>query len=682
MELDIIRILLIESNPIDHQLIFSLLKEADESDFLLEWAKDLKNGVDILERNNFDIVLLNLSLPDSDGMDAFTKINEKFPEIPIIILCGKQEKVLALNAIKHGAQDFLIKNVLTHVDLKKAITLSLDRFQIKKQMEANQQWLNFVFESVPTGIIIVNAKNLEIIDVNQSAISLIGLERKKIVGAHCHDFICIQEPKDCPLLHDKTKIANIESNLKFNNKPNIPILKNASIITLGNREFIVEAFFDISERIEAENKIQHKIQLETLVSEISCCAISMLDLKDFELKTMEIIVTSLKLNEASLYRIVDSTFQKEMEWAVPYDRFTNEITDKVMKNLIGWCENPETPFQFKYLIDDKTGFSLIATPIFVEKNLYGFIQMITQDFRTIWIDDDLNIFNTIASIIGEKIAKDHILSNLETLVKERTIQLTENVQKLNKEIIDRKNIETALELAKKTAEEANQSKSDFLANISHELRTPLNAIIGFSEILIDNTIGNLNEKEMEMIKIINESGNQLLLIVNNLIDLSKIEAGKMSLALNVINIQELIEKVINTIQGEQKEKNLRFFKEIDNKITYLYTDEYKLQQILHNHLDNAIKYSKQNGNFGLKIKKMDGNIIQFTIWDEGIGISKLDIPKLFQPFKKLANPLINNIGGTGLGLSYCRKTVELLGGKIWVESVEGKGSQFIFTLTN
>jgi GAF domain-containing protein len=228
-------------------------------------------------------------------------------------------------------------------------------------------------------------------------------------------------------------------------------------------------------------------------------------------------------------------------------------------------------------------------------------------------------------------------------------------------------------------EAANRHKSEFLANMSHELRTPLNAIIGFSEVLQEKLFGELNDKQSEYTDDILSSGRHLLSLINEILDLSKVEAGRMELELSKFDLPLAIENARTFVRERATKHGIGLDVTVDEGLGDFVGDERKIKQVLLNLLSNAVKFTPEGGRIGIEARLVDGSVV-ISVSDTGIGIAPEDQPKIFEEFRQVGTDYAHKTEGTGLGLTLAKKFVELHGGKIWVTSEVGKGSTFSFTL--
>src|SRR5262249_50362989 len=225
-------------------------------------------------------------------------------------------------------------------------------------------------------------------------------------------------------------------------------------------------------------------------------------------------------------------------------------------------------------------------------------------------------------------------------------------------------------------EVASQHKSEFLANMSHELRTPLNAIIGFSEVLSERMFGELNEKQEEYLKDIYASGTHLLSLINDILDLSKIEAGRMELELSDFDLPTALDSALMLVRERAGRRSIALHTNIDTRLGQIQADERKVRQVVLNLLSNAIKVNQGGGRIDVGAVPKDG-FVEVSISDTGVGIAPEDQEAAFEEFRQVGTA-DKKVEGTGLGLTLCRKFVELHGGKIWVKSQLGQGSTFTF----
>lgn len=290
---------------------------------------------------------------------------------------------------------------------------------------------------------------------------------------------------------------------------------------------------------------------------------------------------------------------------------------------------------------------------------------------------------------------------LEMRVQERTADLSISNANLKSEIAERRRAEQALRSALAELENSNHQlrdsisrandmaekarlantvKCDFLTNMSHELRTPLNAIIGFSELILDKQCGDLTPQQEEFLGDVVHSARDLFLLINDLLDLTNIEAGKLELRLSEVPLRELLPRSITIVKEKAHKHNIKLSYEEEQIPASIIADERKLKQIIYNLLANALKFTPDGGKVSLRSESADG-FVKISIEDSGIGIKDKDLQRIFDPFEQADSSLSRRFQGSGIGLSLTRNMVELHGGRIWAESEgEGKGTRFSFLM--
>jgi PAS domain S-box-containing protein len=311
--------------------------------------------------------------------------------------------------------------------------------------------------------------------------------------------------------------------------------------------------------------------------------------------------------------------------------------------------------------------SEMAAPLVVSGHVLGVVNVESPHLDA-FSDDDLRLLTTLAgqlALIFEKARLDAAVAKHTTLLEQRVQERTAELSAAN------------VELAR-----ASRMKDEFLAAMTHELRTPLTAVLGMSGALREQTYGPLNEKQLKSVQAIEESGQRLLELINNILDLSRLMADKVELQIEPVRAQEICQMSLQSIQRAAREKKLDMSLKVDDDAeTVIQADGRRLRQVLVNLLSNAVKFTPEGGAIGLEVvKDKQKPLVHLTVWDTGIGIAPEDIGRLFQPFGQLDTKLSRRYSGTGLGLTLVEWLVRLHGGHVTVESVVGQGSRFTVSL--
>jgi len=244
---------------------------------------------------------------------------------------------------------------------------------------------------------------------------------------------------------------------------------------------------------------------------------------------------------------------------------------------------------------------------------------------------------------------------------------------------EQKELENILFKAKKDAETANRAKNNFIMNMSHELRTPLNSVIGFSDLLMEGAFGPLNTRQSKYVNNILISGKNLMEIIDNLLDISRLETGEKNLNYEEVDIASLIGEVRMSLFSSASNKKIVVELKVDSSLGTVRADRTKLRQIIHNLISNAIKFTPEKGKVTVTASKKE-ELLEIKVSDNGIGLSNKDYEKIFMPFTQADSSTARGYGGTGLGLYIVKNFVDLHRGKIWVDSEIGKGSTFTFNI--
>lgn len=333
--------------------------------------------------------------------------------------------------------------------------------------------------------------------------------------------------------------------------------------------------------------------------------------------------------------------------------------------------------------DEKSGFmasSILCVPLIAKGRTIGAIE--TMNKRTgPFVDEDLRLLAMLANPAAAAIENARLYEQSQQEIRERLrIEVAlETERALLAQRVEERTADLTtsnLELAR-----AVRLKDEFLASMSHELRTPLNTILGMSEALQEGVYGDLNHKQISSLRHVEESGRHLLSLINDILDLSKVEAGKLEIDLEPVVVASVCQASLNFIKREAQKKRLQIHYEQDPSVGVIQADERRLKQILVNLLSNAVKFTPEGGNIGLEVcSHAAARSITFTVWDTGIGIAAADQERLFQPFVQLDSRLSRQYTGTGLGLSLVYRMAQLHQGSVKVESEVGQGSRFTVAL--
>ncbi|MFE8699529.1 ATP-binding protein [Cytobacillus sp. FJAT-54145] len=524
------------------------------------------------------------------------------------------------------------------------------------------------------------------------------------------------------------KVKNVMSSIQYGseNLPRIPVISHDEIGEISNAYNEMAAALEKHEANERKYKEEMEEQnwLKTKVAELSTLSQGLLDLHNLGQEYIQTIVPMVEGGYGVLYIKEEN---KEKEYLKKLSAFAeNKVGDleplsnmvEIGEGLVGQCAKdkkikflkdvPEDYIKIASGLGQTSPASIIIVPVQQEGEVIGVIEIASitafSPLHIKLLEQSVEQLGITIHRIQRQMQVRQLLEEAQTLNEElqsqsEELQLQqEELRTMNEELeaqykhseqktTDLQEAKTALEEKTRQVLLSSQYKSEFLANMSHELRTPLNSLLILAQILVENKEGNLTEKQTEYAQTIHSAGKDLLQLINDILDLSKIESGKAEVHIGETDIRDVLTFTEKQFSPLAEQKNLTFKIDISEAVPgVLYTDEQKVYQIIKNLLSNALKFTEK-GSVELEVttevtslNQGDEPYVRFRVIDSGIGISKDKQELIFEAFQQEDGTTSRKFGGTGLGLSICRELADLLGGYITVESMVGKGSIFTFYL--
>jgi signal transduction histidine kinase/ActR/RegA family two-component response regulator len=449
---------------------------------------------------------------------------------------------------------------------------------------------------------------------------------------------------------------------------------------------------EIAERQWAENELKQRAAQLTLLNDIGGQIAAVLDLDSVLERTARLVHERFGYHHVALFTMDQEQGELVMRARAGAltDVFPADHRIKFGKGMTGWVWQHRQ----KLLANDVRGEpryvnffpdliptqSELTVPIQVGSEIVGVFDVQSPQLDA-FDEDDVLVLETLADQIAVAIENARLYETVRQELTER--KQAEKALTVERALLAQRVAERTAELSAANAEleRAARLKDEFLANMSHELRTPLNTVLGMAEILNENVYGELNAEQQQTVSYIEESGRHLLALITDILDLAKIEAGKSELLIAPVAIDDVCQASLLFIKQTAQKKQIKVFSAFDNHVNVIQADERRLKQILVNLLSNAVKFTPEGGQVGLEVVGDETQgVVQFTIWDTGIGIAEVEMKQLFEPFVQIDSSLSRQHEGTGLGLSLVYRLTEMHGGSVAVESKVGEGSRFTVSL--
>lgn len=667
------KILVVEDSP-DHLELSILTLQRYFPQAVIKGVETGDNCLKELEKDTFSIVILDYFLPDMDGLAVLKKIKQKNYKIPVIFVTGRGDEQIAVQAMKDGAYDYVVKSFDYLEDIPNIIEKAYEKHCLNSKLEETEKRYRQIFENASDAIITVNLEE-KITSANKAACQmfnipeLAGLVIKDLISpASYQNYQQIQQT----ILNGENNNHSFDiecrklfSSETFIGSLSISLIENA--IALKEVQLFIR---DITDKINFQKLMIKNSKELSILNNIYRTINEALTIKETLNKILEILLNlfSVKtgviyLNEGNEYRlkvsagILDEEAVKKAEVFSADDVLINDPQPKIYHSEE---ENRETYLFNEIARSEKIKISFVL-PLSSKKGITAIIILGSCDSSS-FQKEELKIIENIKSqlVIAIENAylysqKEELASLLEEKVKERTRQL---------------------ELANLRLRKLSKQKTEFFSRISHELRTSMNSIIGFNGIILQGLSGPLTKTQEKQLSIAYDSAKHMLMLINESLNIVKMEAGKMEIFMEELDLEELVTKVIETFSPLAIEKELQLKSRVNKE--KIYADKEKLEEIMTNLLSNAVKFTEKGIiTITANVKDMWLNIM---VEDTGIGIRQEDIANLFEEFYQIRTPLHQFYKGSGLGLAITKKLVNLLKGEIWAESVFGKGTAFFVKL--
>jgi PAS domain S-box-containing protein len=803
-------ILLIEDSPTDVLLVRESLAQDKFTEFRVTVAETLDQGLSVLRQAHFDVVLLDLGLPDSVGLTTFERWYAQAPDAPVLICSGANDEEIAVQAVRMGAQDYLVKDDIQSKFVIRAIRYAIERHKLNCSLYESEQRFSTAFFTNPVAQSIIDPINSKITTVNHACCQMFGYCPEELIDANPAKLALWANPADeLSALEELQRTGHLlprETAVRVKSGEVRTVMAAIEPISWKGIPCFITTTLDITERKQAELARERQAGRLEILHQLDAAILANQSIEQISNTTLELLAQMIPfdLGGAALFDATTMQYQLvalqsilpitlPMGVPVPVDAkllpTVMNLGTSIVENLADYIDQDHTveplvaaglqsmvhsslsvdgvtfggirlfsrtPNGFaaehaNILTEVTSQFAIAIAQVRMREQIQKHTAELEERVRqaTAQVEDLYNnapggyhsldgqgnliyindtelkwLGRTRAQVLGHSFAEFIAPHQVEQFLTRhlpviKSGKSTENLEYdlvrgngttlpiLLKavtvlddagnfvmtratlvDITERKQAEQAvqfsrdqLDLANRELARASKLKDEFLANMSHELRTPLNAILGLSQSLSEQLIGPLNQRQLEAIAIVESSGKHLLALINDILDLSKIEAGNMTLDLEPVAVGSVCQTSLVFIKQIAHKKNIGVTSRLDSAVEWIQVDERRLKQMLVNLLTNAVKFTPAGGKVELAVTGSHSqNTVQFSVRDTGIGIAPEDLTRLFKPFMQVDSSMTRQFEGTGLGLSLVMHMAELHGGSVTVESELGTGSVFTIIL--
>jgi len=684
---EIIKILVVEDDEVDRMAVSRALKKAG---LFVEMVTVINcaSAITTLNQQSFDCVILDYRLPDGDGLTLVKKIRGNGINIPLVVLTGQGDEQLAVELMKSGASDYLPKKKVSPQSLSRSLMNAVRLYRAEKEAAMATQGLldseeryRLVIEGSNDGFWDWDLISQEIY-CNDRLYEIAGM--RPVPANLTYKLFCQALPRSDRVKIGRAVAAHLENNLEL--EVEFRLLHTCGeyryCIARGKAQWdeqgrplrISGVLSDISERKRSEESLRFQAQASDLLSAsldyrttlenlaklavprlADCCAI---DVVESDSSSRRLAVAHVHSGKEQL--LWDWQHHYPPQSHDEYD-FTKVLRTgqsdacfEVSEELLGLMARDQS---HRKLLQELQLKSYICVPLRVGEKTLGSILFIWSESGRRYSKRDL--------AFAEDLARRAALA-MENARLYREAQEAEARLELQNKILAQRNLQLL---------EASRLKSQFLATMSHELRTPMNSILGFSQMLLRQRQNPLTLQQADMIERILNNGKHLLALINDILDLSKIEAGRLELKPESFNLETLVITTIEQLRSLADEKHLGLHVETNLQDPNTINDSIRLRQILVNLLSNAIKFTEV-GSVQVEVREISLDRLLLTVKDTGIGIASENLEHIFEEFRQVDQSLTKKYPGTGLGLAITKSLVQLMQGRITVESQLNQGTTF------